>query len=413
MGLLGALVGEDEADVGLIGGDGGDAGVHVHVVINGDIVPAIGGQRHVPLAEHGVQEAVVILPVVIVLLHDDVGGVHPVHPAGHFLIVLAFAGDGVDQHGALHVRAAEEADGLDQTGAHPVGGAGLVDLKDRLVEHVGGVVEPQVAVQVAAEVLRRGVLHAVLQAHHLRLLGHHVDDDVGGQAGGAVGEPLDEVAVGQGGHPHGAALVVDLVIGGQDLELGDHVAQLAQLAAAQASGGVGVQHGDLVVGDLLDVSGEIAGLNGQELAVCPGPEHYPGGDGAQGDGGDQRQKDEEGHHALLFYKAHVTLHALALEPGGEDGADAVYRAQEEDKYIEIFGVEVQGGQLRVKIHQAEYRGHSQVDERAGKGIADGLAGLAGPPLGRRCGGTGTGLLEPAGEPAEIEYKGHERISFPG
>ena len=38
VGLLGALVAEDEAHVGLVAPHGGDAGVDVHIVVNGDVV---------------------------------------------------------------------------------------------------------------------------------------------------------------------------------------------------------------------------------------------------------------------------------------------------------------------------------------------------------------------------------------
>ena len=50
-----------------------------------------------------------------------------------------------------------------------------------LVEHIGGVIEAQVAVEVPAEVLGGGVADALLQTHHLHILGHHVDDKIGGQ----------------------------------------------------------------------------------------------------------------------------------------------------------------------------------------------------------------------------------------
>ena len=63
---------------------------------------------------------------------------------------------------------------------------------------------------------------------------HHVDDDIGRQAVGAVGEPLDEVSVGKARDPHGAALIVDLGVVGQDLKLRHHIRQLTQLPAAQA-----------------------------------------------------------------------------------------------------------------------------------------------------------------------------------
>ena len=46
-----------------------------------------------------------------------------------------------------------------------------------------------------------------------------------------------------------------------------------------------------------------------------------------------------------FHKAEVPLHALPLKAGGEHGAHAVHRAQQEHEDIELLRVEVQGGQL--------------------------------------------------------------------
>lgn len=125
---------------------------------------------------------------------------------------------------------------------------------------------------VAVEGLREGVFHPVLQAHHSGLLGDHVHDDIGGQALGAVGEPLDEVGIGDGGDPDGAALVVDLggVVG--VFKLADHVAEGAHLAVAQEVGGVLVQGGDLTKGNLGDVLGEIAILHGEQIPVGRGAE---------------------------------------------------------------------------------------------------------------------------------------------
>ena len=361
-----------------------------------------------------------VLAVIVVLLHDDIRGIQPVHPGGHILIILALAVDGVHQHGALHIRTAEEADALDDPGADPVGCALLVDLKDRLVEHHGGVLEPQVAVQVPAEMLRRGVLHALVQPDHLRLLGHHVDDDIGRQTVGAVGEPLDEVPVGQTGDPDGTALVVDLSVVGQDLKLGHHIRQLAQLPAAQTGGGVAVQHGDLVVADLLHLRGKVAGGQGQQLAVGPGPQHNPGGDGAYGDGGDHGDDDEKGHGALLFHKAEVASGPGALESGGQHRAAAVHGAQQEHEEIELLRVGVQGRQLHIEVHQPHQRRNGDVDKGPGQGGADGLPGLALllGPLGEirlALPGLIAAGIESAGvktaEIAEVEGKWHCRIPF--
>ena len=342
--------------------------------------------------------------VIVVLVHDDIGGIHPIHPTGDLLVIFALAGDGVDQHGALDIRSAEQANGLDDAGADPVRRALLVDLKHRFFEHHGRIVEPQVAVQVPAEVLRRGVLHPLVQADHLRLLGHHVDDDIGRQAVGAVGEPFDQVAVPQGSHPHRPSLIIELGIGRQDLELGYHVAELAQFPAAQAGGGVGVQHGDLVIADLLHLGGEVTALNGQQLAVRPRPQHHPGADGADGDGGDQSDKRQEGHGALLLDEVDVALDALPLESGGQHGADTVHRAQQEHEHIELFGVEVDRRQFHIEVYQTEHQRHRQIDEGPGKGVADGLPGLSGP-LGRRCvilAGLTGGRIEAAAERAAVK-----------
>ena len=318
-----------------------------------------------------------VLAVVVVLLDDELRRVDMVHPGRRLLIVCALAGDGVHQHRAVVVRAAEEADGLLLLGADPVGGALLVDLKDRLLEHIGRVVEAQVPVEVPGEVLRRGVLHALREAHHIHALVHHVDDEVGGQTLGAVVEPLDDVPVAQGRHPDGPPVVVDLGVVLRHLELGHHVAELAQLPVPQLLGAVPVQHGDAVIGHLLDVLREGAALQGQELAVGPGPEDHHAHKGADGDGDDQRRRQEEGHGALLLGKLEVALRPGALEAGGQQGADAVHPAAEEEEDVALLAVEVHGRQGHVEVDRREEQRHAQVDEGPGHAVADGLAGLAG------------------------------------
>ena len=375
MRLLGPLVGEDESDVGLVGCHRGDTGIHIHVIPDGNIIVAFCGVRHIPLAENGVDKAVVVHSVIIVLLHNQIRVIDVVHPVGDLLIILALPGNGVHQNGPLDVRAAEEADGLHHAGADPVGLALFIDLKHRIGKHICGIVEPQVAGQIPPEMLGGGIFHPLVQADHFRLLGHHVDNQISGQARGAVGEPLDQISIGQGSHAHRATLVVDLGVGGQDLKLGDHICQFAQFAAAQARGGVFVQHGDLIVGDLLHLGSKITIFDGKQLAVASGPDYHPRGKAADDDGGDQSHQDQEGDGALLFHKAEVPLHALPLKAGGEHGAHAVHRAQQEHEDIELLRVEVQGGQLEVKVPQAEQQRHAQIDERPREGVANGLAGL--------------------------------------
>ena len=273
------------------------------------------------------------------------------------------------------------------------------------------------AVQVPAEMLRRGVLHALVQPHHLRLLRHHVDDEVGRQAVGAVGEPLDEIAVGKAGDPHRAALVVDLGVVGQDLKLGHHVRQLAQLPAAQPGGGVAVQHGDLVVADLLHLRGKIAGGQGQELAVGPGPQHHPGGNGANRNGGDQRDHHKKRDGTLLFHKAEVPSGPRPLKAGGQHRADTVHGAQQKHKEVEVLRMGIQRRKLHIEVHQPHQHRDGKVDERPGKGRPDGFARFALflRALGKvRLRPLTAGLITAgveAAEIAEVEGKWHCRIPF--
>ena len=240
--------------------------------------------------------------------------------------------------------------------------------------------EAEIAVEVAAEMLGGGVADAVLEPHHLHVLGHHVDDQVGGQTGLAVVEPLDDVAVLQGGDPDGAALVVDLGVVVGHLELGHHVRQLTQLAVAQLGGAVLIQHGDLVEGDLLPLGGEVAGLHRQEIPVAVGPEHLPAQGAADQRGGYQCDRQQQGDQALLFQEFEIAPDAAALEAGGQYGAQAVYAAHQQGEGVEFRGLQVDGGQGDIEIRRGEHQRDGQVQYRAAKGGADGLAGLGGMAL---------------------------------
>ena len=367
MGVLGPQVAQQKAQVGLVGVGRGDAGIHIHVVVHGDIVIALGSLGHVPLAEDGVDKAVDEGTVIVVLLHDQVGVVKVIHPGGDVVGVAVgtLAADGIQQHGALDVGAAEKADGLLNAGGDPIGPPGLVHLKLRLGKHHGGVVEAQVAHHVAVQRLGEGVLHALAQPLDGGFLGHHVHHHIGGQTAGAVGKPLDKVGVADGGYPHRAALVVDLggVVG--VLELAHHIAEGAHLPVPQVFRGEAVQGGDLLKGDLSDLSGEVPGLGHQQLPVYLGPE-----DG----GGEQlahhihhRQGDEqnENRQALALHKSQVFPKAaalLGLEPGSYQGGENIDHAQQKDKAIEVGGVEVEGGEGDIEVGKAKEQSHQQVDD---------------------------------------------------
>ena len=135
LGRLGALVHQQEAHVGLVRASGGDAGIHINVVVQGNIVVSRCGGGHRLLTQPAVDPAVDQLAMEVVLVHDDVWVVHPIHPGGHvFFIVGVLAGDRIDQNGATDVLAAKEADGLIYSGADPVGRPVLVHLEVDVAE---------------------------------------------------------------------------------------------------------------------------------------------------------------------------------------------------------------------------------------------------------------------------------------
>ena len=379
MGFLGALVGQNEADVGFITDHRGDAGIHIHIVTDGNIVVAVRGHRHIALTEQGIDEAVHIGAVVVVLLDNQVGGIHMVHPLGHIvhLVVGALAADGIHQHGADNVRTAEQTDGAADTRAHPVGIALLIDLKSRLIKEVGGIVETQIAVEIASEMLRRGVANTVLQPVDFHILGHHVDDQIGGQAVGTVIEPLDDVAVAQGRHTDGAALVVDLGIVVGHFKLRYHVCQLAQLAVAQLLGAGAVQHGDLVKADLLHFGGKVALFHRQQVTVIRSAEYLPRNNGAHQCHSQQTYRQEKGHPALLFHKFEIALGSRPLKAGGDDGAHTVHHGQQHKEGVKLRRFEVDRRQRHIIVDGGKQQRHRQIDGRACCRCADGLTLLLG------------------------------------
>ena len=310
--------------------------------------------------------------MVVVLLHNQVGGIDIVHPARHIgdVAVGALAGDGVAQHRALDVSAAEQADGLDHPGGNPPGVPLLIDLKLGGVKDVGGVLEAQVAHDVAVERLGEGVLHALGQADHLGLLGDHVHQDVGGQSLTPVGKPFDQVGIGNGRHPDGAALVVDLggVVG--VLKLADHIAEHAHLPVPQKFRAVPVQRGDIAERYLRDVLGKVAVLHRQQVPVVGGPEDRQGDDLAD-KGHSQHQQEQNAHRqAAALDKAQPAFQFIAGGTGGaaqrragqNKDADHVYHAQQPQKAVKLAGLEVQGRQRHVEIEEPHHSGDEEAEQ---------------------------------------------------
>ena len=224
--------------------------------------------------------------------------------------------------------------------------------------------EPQVTVQIAAEVLGGGVVHPLRQANHLDLLRDHIDDKVGRQARAAVIEPLEDIAVAQRGDPNGASLVVDLGVVIGYLELADHIGQLAQLAVAQLFGGVPIQHGDLVKGDLLDLIGKAAGLYRHQLGIGAAAQNDAGKQAAHHIDDEYGADDHQRNHAAALQQLPEgpAVFRLPVNTGGDGGGDAVNGGDKEEEAVKCRRVKIDGGQLHIEVDKARYDGNDEVNE---------------------------------------------------
>ena len=336
--------------------------------------------------------------MVVILFHNQVGGVEVVHPGGDLFQILRLAGDGVDQNGPLNVGAAEQANGFDDARCNPPGLARFVNFKPRLREQIGGIFKAQVPVDVPVQRFGFGVLHPLIQPDDLGFLRDHVHQNVGGQALIPVGEPLDEVGVVDGGHAHGAALVIDLgrVVG--ILKLADHIAQGAHLAVTQIIGRVTVQRWNLVEGDLGDVGGEITGLHVQKLLVSAGPEDGQRQHLAHQSDQNQRHKEQQNRQALLFEALHkiaekVFRSGLLIgrdpEPGGDQRANHKNNTEQPGEGIKFRVFQIDGGQADVKVGEAHKKGDGQAPQNLpeaamGKDASSLFQNNSSQMAGRRC-----------------------------
>ena len=199
-------------------------------------VGAIRRLAHTLLTEHGVEEAFLVLRVIIKLLHEQRIGIHAVNPLELCIrlqfvhrMIAAFTRCCIDEHRALNIRAAEEANGFILNRADPIRLAFFIDLKIRLRKHKGRVLEAQVAHQITVEVLCRRILDAALHALNLSGLRDQVNDDIAWQAIRAVGEPFNQVGVFQRNNAHRRIFIVNLRVFPHirhhiDLKLRDKVA---------------------------------------------------------------------------------------------------------------------------------------------------------------------------------------------
>ena len=80
-----------------------------------------------------------------------------------------------------------------------------------------------------------------------------------------MAQPLEKVRIGERAHAHRATLVVDLAVGGADLELAHELGDRTHGAGAEQLCGSAIDHGDIRIVDFLDILGEIA-VSGLEHA---------------------------------------------------------------------------------------------------------------------------------------------------
>ena len=128
------------------------------------------------------------------------------------------------------------------------------------------------AVDVPEEVLAGRVFHSIFQPYQVRLLGHHVHGDIGGESLFLVIEPFNGIGVGQGSHPEGDTVVVDLGVVVFNLKLGYQLGHFSQLPASQAGGRILIHHRDLVHTDLSHIGRKISGLHLDQIPVPGGVE---------------------------------------------------------------------------------------------------------------------------------------------
>ena len=159
MRLLRTLVHQHDADDRFVSRRRGDAGIHPHVVILGNVVvaqqtiSARGGLHDVLLAQERVQPAIVVAAIPVVLLNEQVSRIDAVNPLGAILNgkILALARGGIAEHHAADSRAAKKTNGTRLNRANPPRMAIFVNLEGELVEHIERVRQLNMTIDVAEQ----------------------------------------------------------------------------------------------------------------------------------------------------------------------------------------------------------------------------------------------------------------------
>ena len=355
VGLSSALVYQNETDDGIVCGGGSHACVEPDIIALGNVVvarlPIGAGSRltNALLTQPGVDPTVRIGAVPIVLLHKKIARVSAVYPLGNVLDrkILALTRASIAQNHTLDSRAAEQTDGPILHGINPVRIAIFIYLEGFLVEHICGVMQLHVAINVVEQRVGVRIANRFGRAYHFGILGVHVHNHVSGDAGGLIGPPLENIGIIQRTDAHGSPFVVDLGIQRGYLELGHVIGHGSHGAIAQKHGGITIDERNGTVINLLDVFGEVAVRRLQDRGVLlriAGKERLRHQQSDKTQSRDKQGDDHQAPEQLFFARA---LFALT-DTGGinltecEKDHEGGKQDEQADELPQIFAMYIDG-----------------------------------------------------------------------
>ncbi len=212
-------------------------------------------------------------PVIIIEAHQQFRLIYLIHPLGDVLnlIIRTFSGNGIANHHIAYRNAAKKANIKFLYRANPERGALIVNFKEKLFcKNIGRVTETQVAVDIAVQILALGVLDAVRQLHAFRILGRHINFNIGRDAFALVGQPLNAACIDKGGDAHRLVVHINLAVIIGYLKLGHHVHHAAHFPVAQKGGGILVENGDGIIVHLGNIRCKIMLFHRHKLLVLLG-----------------------------------------------------------------------------------------------------------------------------------------------